>query len=300
VILCVGSWARRVVRLTKQMSIAELQRWIGKTETVEDEITPVPMMALAATLDLDVQRPRPGDPLPPLWHWLYFLSIHRQAELGAEGHSMKGGFLPAVPLPRRMWAGGRFEFHRPLRVGETYTRNSQIVEINQKEGKTGPLVFVIARHEIGDREGIALVEEQDLVYREEPKTGEPTPAPKAAPTGAKWERMIRPDGVLLFRYSALTFNAHRIHYDWRYATRTEGYPGLVVHGPLIATLLAELLRREMARSALKRFSFRAVSPLFDTAPFKICGKPEGHGKTISLWAQNESGGLATTSTAEIA
>ena len=281
------------------MNIAELQQWIGKTESVEDEITPVPMMALAATLDLDAHRAQPGDPLPPLWHWLYFLSIHRQSELGEEGHSMKGGLLPPVPLPRRMWAGGRFEFHWPLRVGETYTRNSRIVEINQKEGKTGPLVFVVARHEIGNRESVALVEEQDLVYREEPKSGQAAP-PKAAPTGAKWEREIRPDDVLLFRYSALTFNAHRIHYDWRYATQTEGYPGLVVHGPLIATLLAELVRREMPRATMRSFAFRAVSPLFDTAPCKICGKPENDGKTISLWAQNESGGLATMATAEIA
>jgi 3-methylfumaryl-CoA hydratase len=282
------------------MNIADLQQWVGKTETVEDQIAPVPMMALAATLDLEAHMPQPGDPLPPLWHWLYFLSIHRQSELGEEGHSMKGGFLPPVPLPRRMWAGGRFEFQRPLRVGETHTRNSRIVEINRKEGKTGPLIFVVARHEIGNREGIALVEEQDLVYREEPKPDETPPAPKAAPSSAKWERVIRPDDVLLFRYSALTFNAHRIHYDWRYATQTEGYPGLVVHGPLIATLLAELVRREMPRAMMRRFSFRAVAPLFDTAPFKICGKSESNGKTVSLWAQNQSGGLATTATAEIA
>lgn len=282
------------------MNIAELQKWIGKTETVEDQITPAPMMALSATLDLDAQKPRAGDPLPPLWHWLYFLSIHRQSELGQEGHSIKGGFLPPIPLPRRMWAGGRFEFHHALRVGETYTRTSKIADVTKKDGRTGPLVFVVARHEIGNGEGIALVEEQDLVYREEPKPGELQSTPKPAPTQAKWAREIRPDDALLFRYSALTFNAHRIHYNWRYATRTEGYPGLVVHGPLIATLLAELVRRDMPRATMKRFSFRAVSPLFDTAPFKICGKPESDGKTISLWAQNEAGGLATTATAEIA
>ena len=281
------------------MDIAELQKWVGKTETVSGEITPVPMAALSATLDMDAPPPKSGDPLPPLWHWLYFLPIHRQSELGPEGHSIKGRFLPPVALPRRMWAGGRFEFQRPLRVGETYTRKSRVVSLQHKEGRTGPLVFVVARHEIGNAEGTAVIEEQEIVYRDHPKAGDMTPEPLKAPQGAKWERVVRPDDVLLFRYSALTFNAHRIHYDWRYATQVEGYPGLVVHGPLIATLLLDLLRREMPEAIVMRFSFRAVSPLFDIGPFWVCGKPESDGKTISLWARTESGGLATSATATI-
>ena len=281
------------------MDIAELQKWVGKTETVSGEITPVPMAALSATLDMDAPPPKSGDPLPPLWHWLHFLPIHRQSELGPEGHSIKGGFLPPVALPRRMWAGGRFEFQRPLRVGETYTRKSRVVSVQHKEGRTGPLVFVVARHEIGNAEGTAVIEEQEIVYRDHPKAGDMTPEPLKAPQGAKWERVVRPDDVLLFRYSALTFNAHRIHYDWRYATQVEGYPGLVVHGPLIATLLLDLLRREMPEAIVMRFSFRAVSPLFDIGPFWVCGKPESDGKTISLWARTESGGLATSATATI-
>ena len=282
------------------MDLTELQNWIGKTETVADQISPVPMAALAATLDIDAPPPKAGDPLPPLWHWLYFLSIHRQSQLGLEGHSTKGGFLPPVPLPRRMWAGGRFEFQRPLRVGETYTRTSRVVSVQRKEGRTGPLVFVVARHEIGNAEGIALIEEQDLVYRDHPKPGDTAPAAQHAPKDAKWQRSIQPDDVLLFRYSALTFNAHRIHYDWRYATQAEGYPGLVVHGPLIATLLLDLLRRNMPKAKVARFAFRAVSPLFDTGPFWVCGKPESDPKAISLWARNESGGLATMATAAVA
>jgi len=282
------------------VDLTELQNWIGKTETVADQISPVPMAALAATLDIDAPPPKAGDPLPPLWHWLYFLSIHRQSQLGLEGHSTKGGFLPPVPLPRRMWAGGRFEFQRPLRVGETYTRTSRVVSVQRKEGRTGPLVFVVARHEIGNAEGIALIEEQDLVYRDHPKPGDTAPAAQHAPKDAKWERSIQPDDVLLFRYSALTFNAHRIHYDWRYATQAEGYPGLVVHGPLIATLLLDLLRRNMPKAKVARFAFRAVSPLFDTGPFWVCGKPESDPKAISLWARNESGGLATMATAAVA
>ena len=281
------------------MNIAELQKWVGKGETVTDEITAAPMAALAATLDIEAPFPKAGDPLPPLWHWLYFLPIHRQSDLGVEGHATKGDFLPPVALPRRMWAGGRFEFRRALRVGPSYTRTSRIASVQHKEGRTGPLVFVVVRHEIADGVGIALVEEQDIVYRGHPKASETTPPPPPAPEDAKWERVVKPDEVLLFRYSALTFNAHRIHYDWRYATEVEGYPGLVVHGPLIATLLMELLRRNMPDSRVARFAFRAVSPLFDTATFAVCGKPEGDGKTISLWARNEAGGLATTATAAI-
>jgi len=281
------------------LDIAELRKWVGKTETATDQVTPVPVAALAATLDLDAPPPRAGDALPPLWHWLYFLPIHRQSELSADGHAKRGGFLPPVPLPRRMWAGGRFEFHHPLRVGETITRASRIADIEQKQGRTGPLVFVVVRHEISNSAGLALSEEQDLVYRGLSNPGEPAPTHRPAPADSAWERDIRPDDVLLFRYSALTFNGHRIHYDRRFATDVEGYPGLVVHGPLIATLLMDLLRRHMPAARVARFTFRAGSPLFDTSSFSLCGKPEAGGKTVSLWAKTPDGGLATTATAEI-
>ncbi len=280
-----------------RMDIAQLQKWVGKTESASDQVTPTPIAALFATLDVEAPHPAAGDPVPPLWHWLYFLETHRQSELGLDGHAKRGGFLPPVPLPRRMWAGGRFEFHRPLRVGETVTRISRIADVQEKTGRSGTLVFVVVRHEIGNAEGIALTEEQDLVYRDRAKPGDPAPAPQPAPAGALWERTVQPDDVLLFRYSALTFNGHRIHYDRRYATETEGYPGLVVHGPLIATLLLDLLRRHAPEADVARFEFRAVSPLFDTSPFKVCGKPESDGKTISLWATDAGGGLAMTANA---
>jgi 3-methylfumaryl-CoA hydratase len=277
--------------------IAHLREWVGKTESASDQVTPIPIAALAATLDIQAPPPQPGDAVPPLWHWLFFLPIHRQSELGPDGHVKRGDFLPPVLLPRRMWAGGRFEFRRALRVGEALTRTSRIVDVQHKEGRTGALVFVQVRHEIGNAEGIALVEEQDLVYRGHAKPGGPPSAPRPVPAGALWERVMHPDDVLLFRYSALTFNGHRIHYDRRYATETEGYPGLVVHGPLIATLLLDLLRRHMPDADVARFEFRAVSPLLDTAPFKLCGKPENDGKTISLWAKDAGGGLAMIATA---
>jgi 3-methylfumaryl-CoA hydratase len=201
-----------------------------------------------------------------------------------------------VELPRRMWAGGRVEFHRPLRVGETITRTSRIADVKLKEGRSGRLVFVLVRHEIGD----ALTEEHDIVYRDQARLGDPSPAPQLAPSNAAWERVVDPDDVLLFRYSALTFNGHRIHYDRRYATEVEGYPGLVVHGPLIATLLVDLVRRNLPAAVVTRFEFRAVGPLFDTAAFSVCGTPEDGGKSIRLWAKDQAGALAMTATASIA
>ena len=282
------------------VDIAELQKWVGKTQTVADQVTPVPIAALSATLDIDAPLPRAGDPIPPLWHWLYFLPTYRQSELAADGHARRGGFLPPIPLPRRMWAGGRFEFRHPLRVGEAITRTSRIADIEQKQGRTGPLIFVVVRHEISNPGGVALTEEQDLVYLGLSKPGDPAPAPRPAPPDSAWERIVQPSDVLLFRYSALTFNGHRIHYDRRYATEAEGYPGLVVHGPLIATMLLDLLRRNMPKAQVASFTFRAGSPLFDIAPFSICGKPEDGGKTVSLWAKDSAGCMATTATAVLA
>ena len=268
-----------------------LADWIGKTETRSDTVLPGPVVALSATLDRDDPLPQAGDPLPPLWHWLYFLDRHRASELGADGHAKRGGLLPPVPLPRRMWAGSRFEFHHPLRIGDHVTRVTRVADIQEKTGRSGPLVFVLVRHEISNTGGLAIAEEHDIVYR-----GHGGAAPvQPAPTDGAWERTIQADDVLLFRYSALTFNAHRIHYDRRYATEVEGYPGLVVHGPLIATLLMDLLRRNMPEANVARFSFRAVSPLFDTAPFTVCGKPEG--STVRLWARNAEGGVAMTAEA---
>jgi 3-methylfumaryl-CoA hydratase len=278
------------------LGIEHLQQWVGKTETRSDQVAPAPIAALAATLDIEMDYPNEGDVLPPLWHWLYFLPFPRQSELGPDGHAKRGGFLPPVELPRRMWAGGRVEFHHPLRVGETIARTSRIEEVKFKEGRSGRLAFVLVRHEIGN----ALTEEHDIVYRDHPRPGDPPALPQMAPANATWERVVHPDDVLLFRYSALTFNGHRIHYDRRYATEVEGYPGLVVHGPLIATLLVDLVRRNLPAAIVTRFEFRAVSPIFDTGAFSVCGKPEDDGKIIHLWAKDQSGGTAMTATASVA
>jgi 3-methylfumaryl-CoA hydratase len=282
------------------LNLDHLREWRGKTESRSDQVTAAPIAALSATLDRDDPYPQPGDPLPPLWHWLYFLPIPRQSELGPDGHAKRGGFLPPVPLPRRMFAGDRVEFHRPLCVGESISRLSRIVDVNTKQGRSGPLVFVVVRHEISDREGIAVVEEHDIVYRESPKSHDTAPAPQKPPSAATWTREIRPDDVLLFRYSALTFNGHRIHYDRRYVTQVEGYPGLVVHGPLIATLLLDLLRRNLGDASVASLSFRAIRPLFDIAPFHVCGKVASDGKAVQLWAADSEGWLAMDATAGLA
>jgi 3-methylfumaryl-CoA hydratase len=285
---------------TMNLNLESLREWIGKTGSYTEQVTLSPIAALAATLDRDDPSPRTGDPLPPLWNWLYFHPIHRLSEAGPDGHSTRGSFLPPVPLPRRMYAGGRLQFHHPLRAGEVVRRVSRIEDVSHKEGRTGPLVFLKVRHETSNLLGVAIVDDQELVYRASPSPGDPAPAPQAAPTDANWSREIIPDPVLLFRYSALTFNSHRIHYDWRYATHVEGYPGLVVHGPLIATLLVDVLRRNLPDVVVKTFSFRAVRPLFDTAPFRTNGRVEADGKTVKLWASDPQGWLAMDATATLA
>lgn len=271
--------------------LAQLQAWQGRSEAAQDVITAAPVRMLSATLDRDDPEPVPGTELPPLWHWLYFLPRHRQSELGPDGHARRGGFLPPVPLPRRMWAGGRLQWHAPLRVGEPVERTSRIASVTHKAGRSGDLVFVVVRHEVHNTAGLALTEEHDIVYRAAAAPGEAAPPPQAAPADAEWQREIVPDPVLLFRYSALTFNGHRIHYDRSYVTQEEGYPGLVVHGPLIATLLVDLARRQRPGARLATFRFKAVRPTFDLHPFRVNGLPGADGRSAQLWAQDHEGWL---------
>jgi 3-methylfumaryl-CoA hydratase len=283
----------------QEESIMDIRNWVGRTETVSDVVTATPYAALSATLDRPAERPPVGTPLPALWHWLYFLPLPRQSEIGPDGHPRRGGFLPPVPLPRRMWAGSQFRFHAPLRVGDAITRTSTIHEVSEKSGRTGKLVFVKVRHEIsrGGTTDPAITEFHDIVYREAAKADDVAPPPQAAPASAPWERRWVPDDVLLFRYSALTFNGHRIHYDRRYVTETEGYPGLIVHGPLIATLLLDLLRHQRPDIEVAEYRFRAVRPTFDINAFSVCGEPQDDGRTFRLWAKDHEGWLTMDATA---
>jgi 3-methylfumaryl-CoA hydratase len=278
-----------------------LKEWIGRSEEVSDIATATPYAALSATFDREPMRPPAGTPLPALWHWLYFLPLHKQSEIGPDGHAKRGGFLPPVPLPRRMWAGSQFEFHKPLRIGDAMTRTSTIHDVIEKSGRTGPLVFVKVRHEIrrAGEPDVALTEFHDIVYREAPKPDDVAPPPKAAPASSAWEKKWVPDDVLLFRYSALTFNGHRIHYDRKYVTEVEGYPGLIVHGPMVATLLLDLLRHQLPEAEVVRYEFRAVRPVFDINHFFVCGEPQADGRTIRLWAKDHEGWLTMDATAVI-
>jgi 3-methylfumaryl-CoA hydratase len=267
--------------------------WIGRSEELSDRLTPTPYAALAATLDRTSDRPADGTPLPPLWHWLYFLPLHRHSELGPDGHAERGGFLPPISLPRRMWAGSQFLFHEPLCIGDTVSRRSTILDVTEKRGRTGTLVFVKVRHQLrrtGDS-AVALTEFHDIVYREAASPDDVAPPPRAAYPNPVWRLKWVADDVLLFRYSALTFNGHRIHYDRRYVTEVEGYPGLVVHGPLLATLLLDLLRHKMPDARLATFEFRAVRPVFDSGHFFVNGSPLDDGKTIHLWVEDHEGWL---------
>ena len=282
------------------VDIGQLQQWQGRTERRSDVVTAAPLAALAATLDRDATLPAPGAEVPPLWHWLFFTPLARQSEIGPDGHAKRGGFLPPVPLPRLMWAGGRLEFLQPLQVGDAVVRDSRIVKVDAKSGRSGELVFVTVRHEVSNARGVALTEEHDIVYRDMPAPGAAAPMPQPTPGDQTFSRNVIPDPVLLFRYSALTFNGHRIHYDRPYVTQVEGYPGLIVHGPLIATLLADLLRREFPRAQLRRFAFTAMRPLFDIHAFTLCGRIEPDARNVALWARDHEGFLAMQAKAELA
>ena len=284
-------------------TLTKLQSWQERSETMSDIITAAPLRALSATLDRDDPVPEAGSAVPALWHWLYFLPHARQSEIGPDGHPRRGGFLPPVPLPRRMWAGGRlrWETDNPLRVGQEVQRVSTIRSVQHKTGRSGELLFVLVEHRFSNQDGLALTEEHDIVYRAAARPGDPVPPPQQPPLAgqAAWSRSIVPDDVLLFRYSALTFNGHRIHYDRRYVTQVEGYPGLIVHGPLIATLLLDLLRRNLPGARVVAFDFKALRPTFDLHPFSVHGKPRDDGRTIDLWAQDHDGFLTMQATATV-
>ena len=283
------------------MSFGHLKDWIGRTEVRTDRAAATPLAGLAATLDHDAP-PWPAGELPPLGNWLHFLPCAPQREIAEDGHPHKGGFLPPVPLPRRMWAGGDLRFLAPIPRDAEMRRTSTIEAVEHKTGRSGDMVFVSVLHEIATDDGVAIRERQDIVYRDAAKPGEaapPSPAGAEPPTSAGWSRVITPDPVLLFRYSALTFNGHRIHYDRPYCREVEGYPGLVVHGPLTATLLMDMVLRNTGGRRVEGFRFRARRPLFDTAPFTLNATDQGDGR-IEAWASGPDGAAAMTADVAVA
>ena len=266
-----------------QIDIDHLRSWIGKTRTEDDTIALRHARLMAATIDLpNPDRIAEGAPLPPLWHWIYFLEGLPPGELGRDGHPARGGFLPPVPLPNRMWAGGRVAFLAPVPIGARVRKVSRILKVDHKVGRSGDLVFVTVLHEVGTLSGDVLVrEEHDIVYKSASRPSRPA-ATTNAPAPAPFEKRVTPTSTTLFRYSALTFNGHRIHYDQDYCREVEGYANLVIHGPLVATLLAGFAE-EASGHRLREFNYRGVSPAL-------------LGETITLGAAIDGDQVALTAT----
>jgi 3-methylfumaryl-CoA hydratase len=274
--------------MTGALDLDHLRQWIGRSTEATDTVTAQLVRGLRATLFLDIGAPKTGDAAPFTVHWCLAQPVAPMSELGPDGHPARGGFLPPVPLPRRMWAGGELEFLDGLRVGDEATRTSEIADVTMKTGSTGTLCFVAVKHTISTARGVAIRERQDIVYRDVPTAAaSAAPAkPASAPPPAKYRETHMADPVLLFRYSALTFNGHRIHYDRDYVTKVEGYPGLIFHGPMQAALLVEYAAR-LHDAVPKRFSYRGVQPLFDGSEFSVNANETATG--MELWTANSAG-----------
>jgi 3-methylfumaryl-CoA hydratase len=279
---------------TTALSIDELKSHIGRRLTATDVLHAGPANLLRRAFgrpDPELER---GDPLPPAWHALYFLPRFGPDELRPDGSPRDAGVVPAMPLPRRMFAGESVRFHRALRIGDAVRRETELADISVKSGGTGTLVFATVASRVFGPDGLALEEERRTVFREEVKAGERNQSPRreAPPADVPWRRQVMPDPVLLFRFSALTFNSHRIHYDRTWATDTEGYPGLVVHGPLTTALLLDFARDENPGRTVRAYTTQARAPLFDTAPFELRGCPTADGRGGQLWAVTPEGTIA--------
>ncbi len=284
-------------------NLPDLNAWIGRSEEQHDVIDAIRARRMQAALDDPFPELRTGDPLPPLWHWAYFWEESRNADLGPDGLAVGQGLMPPIDLPRIMWAGSRVTFPAPLIIGHETQRRSTILRISEKQGRTGRLCFVTLRHDLFQQDRLCVEEEMDVVYREAAGVSEErkTPEGRPAPPDSSWRRDVRPDPVLLFRYSALTWNSHRIHYDKAYTMDHEGYPGLIVHGPLLATVMIGQLRCHQADARVKDFSFSALRPVFDRGAFTVGGTATLGGTandgTADLWVADSEGFLAMDGTA---
>jgi 3-methylfumaryl-CoA hydratase len=274
--------------MTEKPDLDHLRQWIGRTSEASDVVTAQLVKGLRATLFQEIGDPQPGDAAPWTAHWCLAQPVFPMSALSPDGHPTRGGFLPPVPLPRRMWAGGELEFLEPLRVGDVSTRTSRIADVTMKTGSTGVLCFVSVDHLVTTPRGTALRERQDIVYRDVSTAQASAPAkPAAPPPPAQHRESHLADPVLLFRYSALTFNGHRIHYDRDYVTKVEGYPGLIFHGPLQAAFIVELATKLHGGTAPKKFSYRGLQPLFEGSEFSINANKTDGG--MELWTANSAG-----------
>lgn len=278
------------------MASDDFTDWVGRTNVQTQRLDAWPVRGLRAATSNDVEVTE-GSELPPLTQWFYFAPWVPHTRIGIDGHPQRGAFLPPITLPRRMWAGSDITYGEPMKIGDVVEKTERIAAISEKQGKSGTLIFVTVeqRYTVGSRH--ALTETQTLVYRDHPQSDEAPAQPKPAPTDPAWSRRIRTDTALLFRYSAITFNAHRIHYDQPYATGEEGYPSVVVHGQLTATFMLDEFMRQYPGQRPKNFSFRAAKPIFCGDSFFVEGAPreESH----ALWARDEQGNLCMSGSVRI-
>jgi 3-methylfumaryl-CoA hydratase len=282
------------------IDIASLRCHIGRTEIEEDDATAAPLRMIAATFDRTEPAPRHGEPIPPGWHIGYFLAMPPQKALAADGLGLGTGVLPPMPLPRRMYGGSRQTFHADIRVGDKLTRETVLTDIQIRQGSTGMLIFTTQTRRISTPRGLALTEEYDTAFREEVAAGAKSGVPKRdePPAALPWSRTIQTDTVALFRFSAITFNPHRIHYDTPYATGVEGYPALVVHGPYAQHCLIDFVRDMCPSRRITSFNMRAKAPLFDGRPFTLVGGPKGDGGA-EVFAVTPEGTIAMQATATL-
>jgi 3-methylfumaryl-CoA hydratase len=284
---------------TTTLSLENFKQYIGRRQETTDVLYPGPANLLRLALGRLEGELREGDALPPAWLALYFLPRVASADLRPDGSPHDSGVVPDLPLPRRMFAGERVRLLRPLRFGERLRRETELADLSVKSGGTGTLVFATIVSRVYDADGLALEDQRRTVFREEVKAGERNQAPRRepAPPDAPWRRTVTPEPVLLFRYSALTFNSHRIHYDRTWAMDVEGYPGLVVHGPLTTTLLIDFARDHAGGRRIANYTTQARAPLFDTAPFELRGRPTARG--CEAWAVTPEGTVAMSAEVEL-
>ncbi|HEV8343376.1 MAG TPA: MaoC family dehydratase N-terminal domain-containing protein [Candidatus Binatia bacterium] len=281
-------------------SLESFKRYIGKSETATDVVTASAMLKFAATLGLENPSMEKGAPIPLGWYGAFFPASHRPSQMRVDGQASGGGIAPPIPLPRRRIGGTRVTFHEPLRIGDDISRVTEIADIQIDDGPSGAMATVIERNSISNSRGLAVVEERDLVMLSEARAEAAASTSPAAPTQATWRQVIEPNPPLLFRFSAIRFNSHRIHYDRDYVTKVEHLPGLVVQSSLISQLLIEMCRRELPTRQLASFGFKSVRQIYDTGKFTIAGAPATDGREATLWALDADGKLAMTATAKFA
>ena len=281
-------------------SLESFKSYIGKSETATDVVTASVMLKFAAALGQENPPMDKGQPIPPGWYGGFFPASHRPSQMRLDGQASGGGIVPPIPLPRRRIGGTRVTFHEPLRIGDEIKRVTEIADLKIDDGPSGAMVTVIERNSISNSRGLAVVEERDMVMLSEQRAEAAPATPPTVPAQATWSQVIEPNPPLLFRFSAIRYNSHRIHYDRDYVTKIEKLPGLVVQSSLISQLLIEMCRKELPTRQLKSFDFKSARQIYDTGKFTIAGNPSADGLEATLWALDQEGRVSMTATAKLA